>query len=207
MPVTTRDTLEENIEVAGILLRLTDTAGIRNPENPVEKEGISRSRMAMEQADLVLLVLDGSAPWEADDDAFFQWVDPASTLVIVNKSDIMPCPEPPWKQRLRGWECTGISALTGEGMEALAGSIRKWALRDDRPLVESALITNLRQKQAALRALGAVESALAGLWQGIGDELLAVDLSNALDALGEIVGETTADDLLDRIFSEFCIGK
>lgn len=100
-----------------------------------------------------------------------------------------------------------LSALTGQGMDALELALRRWALDDERPQIEPALITNLRQQQAAQAALDAVQGALAGLAQGLGDELLAVDLARALDALGDIVGETTADDLLERIFAEFCIGK
>ena len=207
IPGTTRDTLEEATEVGGVMLRLIDTAGIRRTEDRVELEGIARSRKAIEMADLVLLVLDGTAPLDADDEALLAMVAPAAALVLVNKRDLMPGPAAPWAERLEGFESLTLSALTGAGMEALETWVRNWALSDERPLFEHALITNLRQKQAAEKALDAVEAALGGLEQGVGDELLAVDLSRALAALGEIVGETTADDLLERIFAEFCIGK
>ncbi len=207
IPGTTRDTLEEAAVVGGVVLRLTDTAGIRHSEEPVEKEGVARSRGALAEADLVLLMLDGAEPLTTDDTDLLAGADPARTLVVVNKRDLMKTPEAPWTEQVRAFEHVVLSALTGEGLPELEQAIRAWAFREDRPLSEHGMITNLRQKHAAQRALEAVEAALEGLEQGMGEELLAVDLQRALDALGDIVGETTADDLLERIFAEFCIGK
>jgi tRNA modification GTPase len=126
---------------------------------------------------------------------------------VINKRDRMPAAAPDWSQELGALPRLAVSALRGDGLPELEQWIRQWAVADERPLLEHAVLTNLRQQQAAQAALGAVRSALAAVADGLGDELIAVDLSRALDALGDIVGETTADDLLDRIFSEFCIGK
>jgi tRNA modification GTPase len=207
VPGTTRDTLEEAVEVGAVLLRITDSAGIRHTEDIVEQEGVSRSRQALLEAELVLLVLDGSQPLADDDRALLHEAQPETTLVVVNKRDLMPAPQPPWVDEMGGLNHVVLSALTREGLEHLEQAIQAWALHDERPLTEHAIITNLRQKQAAQRALEAIEAAGEGLAAGVGDELLAVDLQRALDALGDIVGETTTDDLLERIFAEFCIGK
>jgi tRNA modification GTPase len=207
VPGTTRDTLEESTEIGGVALRLIDTAGIRDTRDVVEREGISRSNRAIAQADLVLLVLDGSAPLQAEDEALLRRVSPQATLVVVNKQDLLGQSSAPWIDRLDGLAWRPLSALTGEGLERLEAWVLHWALGEDRPLLEEALITNMRQEQAAQRALAAVGETLGALGEEAGDELLAIDLQRGLDALGDIVGQTTADDLLGRIFSRFCIGK
>ncbi len=207
VPGTTRDTVEEAAEVGGVVLRLTDTAGIRQTEDPVEREGVNRSHQAMAQADLVLLVLDGTVPLTPEDTGLLGRAVPEKTLVAVNKRDRMPEPRPPWAEKLAGWDVVVLSALTREGMEELEAGVRNWVFRGRAPVAEHGMITNLRQKEAARQALEAIETAQEGMAAKIGDELLAVDLRCVLDALGSIVGETTADDLLNRIFAEFCIGK
>jgi tRNA modification GTPase len=130
-----------------------------------------------------------------------------ATLAVINKRDRTQGVEPAWLWELKALPRVQVSALTGDGLPALEAWIRGWAVQDERPLLEHAVLTNLRQQQAAQGALGAVRSALAAIADGLGDELIAVDLARGLDALGDIVGETTADDLLNRIFAEFCIGK
>lgn len=207
IPGTTRDTLEEGLDLSGLAVRLIDTAGIRETADVVEREGISRSERAIAMADLVLVVLDGTAPLDTADHQVLALAPADASLAVVNKRDRMADARPPWGAELGGRPMVTVSARTGEGLPALESWIREWALHDERPLLEHAIITNLRQREAARLAHEALREALTGLAEGRGDELLAVDLSRTLDALGDIVGETTADDLLDRIFAEFCIGK
>jgi tRNA modification GTPase len=207
IPGTTRDTLEEAAEVGGLMLRLVDTAGIRHSEDVVEREGIERARRAIAHADLVLLVLDASAPLTADDEALLAEVPPQATLVALNKRDRLAAAAPDWAPRLSGHEWLAISALRGDGLAELEARIRAWALRDERPVLEDALLTNLRQEQAARAARAALHDAQAALAARVGEELLAVELERVLQALGDIVGATTPDDLLERIFAQFCIGK
>jgi tRNA modification GTPase len=207
VPGTTRDTLEESAEIGGLMLRLVDTAGIRRTDDRVEREGIARARHAIARADLVLLVLDGAEPLGADDETLLDETPPAASLVVVNKRDLMAGAPPAWAPRLQGRAWVSLSALTGEGLPALEQHIRRWALSDERPVLEDALLTNLRQEQAARRALEATRGAQQALAQGLGEELLAVDLDRILLALGDILGVTTPDDLLGRIFAQFCIGK
>lgn len=207
VPGTTRDTLEETAEIGGLMLRLVDTAGIRETRDVVEREGIQRTRRAIAGAELVLLMLDGSEPLGAEDRALLAEVPRERTLVVANMRDRMPSAEPGWAGDVGDLPRVTVSALTGAGLPEMEDWIRRWALQEERPAIGEALITNLRQKRAAEQALAAVAAAIAGVNEGVGDELLAIDLGRALDALGDIVGETTADDLLNRIFAEFCIGK
>lgn len=207
VPGTTRDTLEETLDLGGLTVRLIDTAGIRDTTDTVEREGIVRTRRAVDEADLVLAVLDGSEPLTMEDRQVLALAPPGAAVAVINKRDRMPGAAPEWAGVLGDLPHVAVSALRGDGVPELEAWIRQWAVADERPLLEHAVLTNLRQQQAAEAALGAVHSALAAIADGLGDELIAVDLSRALDALGDIVGETTADDLLNRIFSEFCIGK
>jgi tRNA modification GTPase len=156
---------------------------------------------------LALVVLDGSAALEATDRQVLALPPADATLVVINKQDQMRSAAPPWVGELGDRPHATVSARTGEGLPALEQRIVDWALRDEQPRTEDAMITNLRQREAARLAEQALAQALRTIDDGQGDELLAVDLSRVLDALGDIVGETTADDLLNRIFSEFCIGK
>jgi tRNA modification GTPase len=207
VPGTTRDTVEEYVELDGLALRIVDTAGIRDTADRVEQAGIARSRRAIEQADLALLVLDGTRPLDADDRSLLDTLEPGRAIVVVNKRDLFGARGPDWQSNVDAFRRVEISALHREGLDELQHAIRGWAHLDDRPAWESALITNLRQKHAAERALRGCEDALRTIASGKGEELLSVDLSRVLDALGDIVGETTAEDLLDRIFADFCIGK
>jgi tRNA modification GTPase len=207
IPGTTRDTLEESLDLGGLAVRLIDTAGLRDTADTIEREGIARTRRAVERADLVLALLDGSAPLTSEDRQVLALAPVSATLAVINKLDRMAGPRPAWAEELGPLPSVPVSALTGEGLAGLEAWIRAWAVQDERPLLEHPVLTNLRQQQAAQGALGAVRSALAAIADGLGDELVAVDLARGLDALGDIVGETTADDLLNRVFAEFCIGK
>lgn len=207
VPGTTRDTVEEIVELDGLMVRLVDTAGIRSTVDRLEREGIARSRAAMARADLALLVLDGAEPLSDEDRMLIDETGKQASLVTVNKVDLLDGAPPGWMAELKGRDSLLVSAVTGAGLEALEAWIHDWALGGDRPVLEDALITNLRQENAAREAAGAIRSAREALEAGLGDELLAIDLERGLSALGAIVGETTTDDLLNSIFAEFCIGK
>ena len=207
IPGTTRDTLEEAVELAGVAVRLVDTAGVRHTEDVVERAGIDRARRAMAQAELVLLVLDAAAPLTPDDAQLLAEAPAERTVLVANKCDRLAGPAPAWEGALETRGAVVVSARTGAGLADLEARIRACVVDEQRPPLEDALVTNVRQEQAARSALDATGAALEALTQGVGEELLAVDLARVLFALGDIVGETTPDDLLDRIFAEFCIGK
>ncbi len=211
VPGTTRDVLEEVLNIRGIPVRLLDTAGIRETGDPVEQEGVRRSRAALEQADLLLIVLDGSAPLADDDRALLQESGAAGDqkrLVIVNKRDLPRRIDPSsLPSGAPGWGLVEISARTGEGLDDLRDRIRTLLLQPEFEARETVLVTHLRHQAALQRTRDALTAALGSVEAGTAGELIAMDLRAAIDALGEITGTVTTDDILDRIFSEFCIGK
>ncbi len=206
IPGTTRDSIEERLQIRGLAFQLVDTAGIRATGDAIEQEGIRRSRKAWQHADLTLLLLDASSALEAESQALLQEADPARTLVVGNKIDLS-AGGPRWGDAVSGFETVLISAKTGEGVEWLESRLARMAMNGEIRTEEEVWITNLRQQQAAQQAQQALQHARSGLLEEVGEECLSVDLHHALRALGSVVGETTADELLGRIFAEFCIGK
>jgi len=211
VPGTTRDVLEEVLNIRGIPVRLLDTAGIRETADPVEQEGVKRSRAAQKQADLLLIVLDGSEPLTVDDQAFLESVPPGmgqKRLLVVNKSDLPgrldPAALPP-----AGPDCAAarISAKTGAGLDELRDRIRALLISPDFEARETVLVTHLRHQAALQRTHDSLAAALVSIEATAAGELIAMDLRAAIDALGEITGAVSTDDILDRIFKEFCIGK
>ena len=209
IPGTTRDTLEEAINLQGVPLILVDTAGIRaHPQDEVERLGVERSRAALRQADLALLVVDGSCPPEAADFEIAALIGEQPALVVVNKCDLpAPTEADAVLSILPSAPHVRISALTGEGIDELEAAILEkvlggQVLTSDMPLVSSA-----RHKAALSHAREHVLAAIEGHDKGLSADLVAIDVREAVDALGEITGETATADLLETIFSQFCIGK
>lgn len=211
VPGTTRDVLEEVLNIRGIPVRLLDTAGIRETADPVEQEGVRRSRSAREQADLLLIVLDGSSPLTPEDQTLLDDArrgDDQKRLVVVNKKDL-PGRLASSALPSAGPDCAvvHISATTGEGLDELRDQIRALLIRPDFEARETVLVTHLRHQTALQRAQGSLTATLASVEGRQPGELIAMDLRAAVDALGEITGAVTTDDILDRIFRDFCIGK
>lgn len=207
VPGTTRDTVEEMINIGGVLVRVIDTAGIRESHDIVEREGIRRSLEALGSSDLALLVLDGSQPLTHEDCVLIEKVKEYKYLPIINKSDL---PGAIGEGGLTGLfkdeEPVHISAKTGEGFEGLAVRIRNTVMQGGREHAPEVTI-NLRHKTALSKAEAALKRFDAGCGDGLSAEFLALELREALDAVGEVVGATTPEDILNRIFNDFCIGK
>ena len=202
---TTRDTVEERVLVGGVLLRLTDTAGIRDSGDRIEALGVARSRQAAQRAALALLVLDGSQELTAEDEqAMAAARDVPHLLVLVNKSDL--------PQRLdigrlvdRFDNVLSISAQTGAGLDTLAEAVAALYPAGEAPAGE--MLTNARQADAVSRALSAVSEAQSALCTGMTPDVVLTDCEAALEALGELNGKRIREDLVDTIFSRFCVGK
>ncbi|MCS7260192.1 MAG: tRNA uridine-5-carboxymethylaminomethyl(34) synthesis GTPase MnmE [Anaerolineae bacterium] len=209
IPGTTRDTLEETVNLQGVPLILVDTAGIRaHPQDEVERLGVERSRAALRQADLALLVLDGSCPLEAADFEIAALIGERPALVVINKSDLPPRAETDaLLSLLPSASLVRISALTGEGIAELENAILEKVLGGQVLTADIPLVSNARHKAALSRAREHVLAAIEGHHQGLSADLVAIDVREAMDALGEITGETATTDLLETIFSQFCIGK
>ncbi|TAJ07611.1 MAG: tRNA uridine-5-carboxymethylaminomethyl(34) synthesis GTPase MnmE [Nitrospirae bacterium] len=213
VPGTTRDVLEEVLNIRGVPVRLLDMAGVRQTDDPVEQEGVRRSRAAMEQAELLLILVDGSLPLSDEDRELVALHPDKKRLLVVNKHDL-PCQvnEAVVTALLQSRPAeplpvVRISALTGAGMDGLRDAIRKTVLRENFEPGDSAVVTRLRHQASLQQAGEALEKALESVRGGMSGEFVAMDLRAGIDALGEITGAVTTDDILDRIFRDFCIGK
>jgi tRNA modification GTPase len=205
IPGTTRDTLEETVNLQGVPLVLVDTAGIAHSKQLVEQLGIERSRQALASADLALLVVDAHEPVRDADRQIAKLIGMKPAILVVNKTDL------PVRSRfgdlLPSARRVELSALTGEGLAELEQAIVELIFSGEVIASNTALVTNPRHKQALEAALGHVRSAMQADGDGSPVDLIAIDLTAAVNALGEITGETATDDLLEIIFSEFCVGK
>ncbi len=220
---TTRDTVEEVANLRGIPLHLIDTAGITPTEDPVELIGVQRSRAAAESADIILLVFDGSEPlteldWRVSADIQAMGFGTVSSepnvrknrpvLLVLNKSDREQCISIDELQHM--WPFASFvatSTFTDTGLIQLEEALTELALTDNVMHSESVLVTNTRHQDALRRAAEHICASFVSLEQALPLDFVSIDLRAAYDALGEVTGETASDDLLDKIFSEFCIGK
>ena len=207
IPGTTRDTVEERAELGGVTLRLIDTAGLRRSDDPIEQLGVERSRKAMEEAELILLVADGAAEWTREDSELARTVaDTGKPWVLVwSKADL--------EKRAVAADMSGadappaveVSAKTGQGLDRLAAAVGALFPRGQEEYGQ--LLTNARQAEAAGRALAAVIRAQEALESGVTPDAMLTDVEDALSALGELTGQSVREDITDRIFQRFCVGK
>ena len=200
IPGTTRDLVSESTSIEGIPIRLVDTAGIREGHDLVERLGIERSYQALADADLTLVVVDLSVPATEDDSALIQRAREAGRFIVVgNKSDL--------PRRASQDQVIEVSALTGEGVHFLRNRILEILSPNGQIERESGFITSLRHEQLLRESLEYLNKARSAVASGIPHEMLLLDLYSALRPIDAITGATTADDILNRIFSTFCIGK
>ena len=199
---TTRDTVEETADVRGIPVVFIDTAGLRETDDDVEAEGVRRSRAALGKAELVLHVLDASGPLTEDDRSLLAEASGRPRVLVLNKADL------PTALRLPdGLTGVATSCSSGDGIEAVKDAIERTVWSGRLSSVPAPIAVSARHADALRRARGSIQRAAAELRGGSSLELVAIDLRIAADAVGEIVGKTTTDDLLDAIFSHFCLGK
>lgn len=200
IPGTTRDIIREELVIDGILFRLYDTAGLRLTEDIIEKEGVLRSKEAVRNADLVLFMNDVITDFSEN-----LWKELSEItshdriLKVVNKIDL--------KNPQKGLYDVGISAKTGEGMDLLFQALKRKALGTNTFTEKSAVVSNLRHFNSLKRAKENLISAISSIKEKLSGEFVSVDLRNAESALGEIIGKVTSEDILNNIFSKFCIGK
>lgn len=206
VPGTTRDTIEDYINLNGIPMRLIDTAGIRDTEDQIEKLGVVRSRKMIQDADMVLCMFDTSVPWSQDDDELVQFVGEKKKILVANKTDLLTvCSVNEMKTKFSDpVPAFQVSVSQHIGLDELKQAIVDDVL--DVPL-ESVVVTNTRHKQALSLAKKSLLHAQNSTESRMSQEFIALDLRDALNHLGEISGETTTEDILDLIFSTFCIGK
>ena len=201
-PGTTRDVLTETVAVGGVPIRFADTAGIREALDTVEALGVTRTLAAVAEADLTLVVLDSSRAMDDDDRAVLEKVKDRPHVVVINKNDL-----PSQWEEAEEWNAVRVSALAGTGLEDLEREISD-CISERRPAdMETFVITNERQQEALKVAVDKLQTAEKALMAHVPHEMVLLDLYAALSAIGELTGEVASDDILDRIFSTFCVGK
>jgi tRNA modification GTPase len=206
-PGTTRDVVEETVCLGGFPVTLADTAGLREPTDEIEQAGVGLARSWMDRADLVLLVIDGSETLRPEDHRLLDEIRAARRLIVVNKADLPQQVVDGDLGLAPNAQVVHVSALTGQGLGALEEAVTRMTWSGDCAPGAEVIVTNVRHKHAIERAAQALDSCLANEAQGVGEEVLAEDLRLALDALGEITGDTTREDVINDIFARFCIGK
>ncbi|MBW1980031.1 MAG: tRNA uridine-5-carboxymethylaminomethyl(34) synthesis GTPase MnmE [Deltaproteobacteria bacterium] len=208
IPGTTRDLIEEGCSLRGIPLRLVDTAGLHPSEHPVERLGIERARERLSRADLVLFLLDRSQQLTKEDAHIYQEISSKPRLLIVNKVDLPPHPDfSELTKHFPGERFLQVSALRGDGVEELKDAILETIIGERLDTETSLVAPNLRHKKCLESTLEALARSLNLLESNGAPELLAVELQESLAHLGDIIGQTTSEDVLDQIFNQFCIGK
>jgi tRNA modification GTPase len=207
-PGTTRDVIEETLNIGGIPARVLDTAGIRHTDSKTEKLGIDKALQAIDAADMVLLVLDLSRPFSGEDAALLDKTKGHKRLIVLNKADL---PHKLDKQAVimeyKDANTVEISALNGEGIGALEAAVFDTITSNNVLAKNTEVMVNLRQKEALTRANEHLQRCLESIGKRMQGDFLSIDLKGAAAALGEVTGEVVTDEVIDRIFEEFCVGK
>lgn len=208
VPGTTRDVIESNLSIGGIPIKLMDTAGLREVSDEVEQAGIRLTRQKMGEADLVLMVIDQSRPLHRDDVEMIRQARGKNGVVVLNKTDLPSAfsRETPNKA-FSPFPVVEISALTGQGLHRLQKKVLDVITGSDAMPPCSEAVPNLRHRKALESASSAFKAAKAGTEENAPMEIVALELSTGLDALAEIVGETPSEEILEAVFSQFCLGK
>ena len=208
IPGTTRDVIEEQLNVRGIPLKILDTAGIRETEDAVEKIGVQRSREIFQQADLVIFMIDASKKLDQDDYDFLHLIKERRALVVINKTDLEEAIDVERIKNIIGdKKLIRISLLNNKGLEALEDALEEMVFEGEGFSKEQPFITNTRHQQAISLGLQSLEDGIKALENHMPLDFVEVDFKNAWESLGEVTGDTVSEDILDHIFENFCIGK
>ena len=214
IPGTTRDIIEESLNIRGIPVRTIDTAGVRETQDVIEQIGVDRARQMVEQADLVLAVIDAEAGFTHEDEDLLSELEGKRLIVVINKSDIPREAEvEELAGKIRSWlqsdsyRIIKTAAPLNQGIVELEDAIADTILAGGVFSSDGAVVSNVRHRRALEEARASLDQALRTAQFGMPVDFISVDLKAAIDSLGNITGETVAEDVIDRIFSEFCIGK
>ena len=204
---TTRDILEEYISLNGITLRVIDTAGIRDTEDVVEKIGVGKARQMAEDADLILYVVDSSMPLDENDQEIMELLKGRKSITIYNKTDLTPVVDIEFLKEKTASPVIPISAVEETGISQLEDEIRRMFFQGELSFNDEVYITNARHKAALEEALESLKLVKNSIEMGMAEDFFSIDLMNAYESLGRIVGESVGEDLVNEIFSKFCVGK
>ena len=204
---TTRDTLEENIRLRGISLNVVDTAGIRDTEDVVEKIGVTKARTAAEDADLIIYVVDASVPLDENDRDIIEMIRNRKAVVLLNKTDLEQVVSVEELEKQTGHQVIPVSAKEETGIEELEKEIQSMFYHGDIDFNDEVYVTNIRHKTALTESLSSLKLVQKSIEDGMPEDFYSIDLMNAYEQLGTIIGEAVEDDLVNEIFSKFCMGK
>ena len=204
---TTRDTLEENIRLHGISLNIVDTAGIRETEDVVEKIGVDKARANADDADLLVYVVDGSCPLDENDYQIMNLIEGRKSIVLLNKTDLEMVLTPEEIKEKTGKEVVAVSAKEQRGIDLLEEKIKELFLSGEIDFNDEVMITNVRHKTAMSEALKSLSLVKQSIEDQMPEDFYSIDLMNAYEQLGTIIGESLEDDLVNEIFNKFCMGK
>ena len=204
---TTRDILEEHISLQGISLNVVDTAGIRDTEDVVEKIGVSRAMEAAGDADLIIYVVDSSAPLDENDEQIMELIRDKKAVVLLNKSDLKQVVSSSEVEQKTGHKVISISAKEEWGLNLLEEEIKNLFYGGTIDFNDQLLITNVRHLQALKEALKSIRMVKQSILDRMPEDFYSIDLMGAYESLGLIIGEALEDDLVNEIFSRFCMGK
>ncbi len=206
VPGTTRDTIEEYVNIKGVPLRIIDTAGIRETDDRVEKIGVEKALQKVEEADLVIMIFDSSRELEDDDKKILKYIEDKKVIYIKNKTDL--------EERLNiseygsiEKEAISISVLKNQGLDEIIDKIAEMFFRGTINVSDELIINNVRHKNLLINAKNSLLEVLSSIEGNMTIDFIEIDLKQAMEYLGLIVGKTVSDDLMDKIFNEFCIGK
>ncbi|WP_346940507.1 tRNA uridine-5-carboxymethylaminomethyl(34) synthesis GTPase MnmE [uncultured Clostridium sp.] len=206
IPGTTRDVIEEYINISGIPIKVIDTAGIRETDDVVEKIGVERSRAKINDADLIILILDSSNDLSEEDKEIINHISNKKYMILLNKSDLNSKITQVNLENINCKNIYSISAKTGEGIDKVRSAIKDMFFKGEIS-TNNIIITNTRHKEALLRAYECVESAIDTLNHTFAIDLASIDIRNAWTFLGEITGDSLEENIIDKIFKDFCLGK
>ncbi len=204
---TTRDTLEEAVSIEGIPLNIVDTAGIRDTQDVVEKIGVDKAKSNLQDADLILYVVDASVPLDENDEEIIAKIKNKNVIILLNKQDLNIVVDKMFITSLLDKEIVEISTKTKAGIDDLYEVLKKMFFKGDINFNDEIYITNMRHKEALMNAKQALDGVKESIDNGMPEDFFSIDLMRAYEELGFIIGEAVEDDLVNKIFKEFCMGK
>ena len=204
---TTRDALQESVRLGGLMLNLIDTAGIHNTEDTVEKIGVDRAKQYIEQADFILFVVDGSEEWSDEDEQILPLIAQKKGIILLNKADLKAKVFELFLKDKLSWDTIAFSNETKQGLQQLEQYITDKFERGDLQFNDQICLTSIRHKNAVMQAVNALHRVEQSIKDGMPEDFFTIDLMEAYQQLGLINGDTATEDLVNKIFEEFCMGK
>lgn len=204
---TTRDALQESVRLGGLMLNLIDTAGIHNTEDTVEKIGVDRAKQYIEQADFILFVVDGSEEWSDEDEQILPLIAQKKGIILLNKADLKAKVSELFLKDKLSWDTIAFSNETKQGLQQLEQYITDKFERGDLQFNDQICLTSIRHKNAVMQAMNALHRVEQSIKDGMPEDFFTIDLMEAYQQLGLINGDTATEDLVNKIFEEFCMGK